>query len=148
MNEMPQWLTDIASFSSILGLVISVFVLIEAKKIRKSFLRRARLPEIMKELTEANNGLSKHLKNWNDGKRFGIEQLSIAKGLLENLEEKLPDKERKKVRIFCRKLETKKFLFFTIPITNVDEDQAWELYTQLTGLITSLEQLSKDSKWD
>lgn len=145
---MPQWLTDIASLSSIVGLVISIFVLIEAKKIRKSFLRRARLPEIMKELTQANNGLSKHLKDWNEGKRFGIEQLSIAKGLLENLEEKLPDKERKKVKVFCQKLETKRMFFFAIPITNIEEEQAWEFYTQLTGLITSLEQLSKDSKWD
>ncbi|WP_035242182.1 hypothetical protein [Desulfobacter vibrioformis] len=145
---MPEWLTDFASICSILGLFVSLFVWIEAKKIRKSFLRRARLPEIMKEVTQANNNLSKNLKNWNESKRNGFEQLSIAKSLLENLEGKLPDKERKKVRIFCKKLEIKKMLIFTVPIANIEEDQAWELYTQLTGLITSLEQLSKDSKWD
>lgn len=145
---MPEWFTNFASICSILGLLVSLFVLIEAKKIRKSFLRRARLPEIMKELTQANNNLSKNLKNWNESKRNGLEQLSIAKGLLENLEGKLPDKERKKVRIFCKKLELKKMFIFTVPIANIEADQAWELYTQLTGLITSLEQLSKDSRWD
>ena len=58
---MPEWLTDlnkIGSISSILGLIVTIFIFVEARKIRNSFLRRARLPEINKELAKATSNVS------------------------------------------------------------------------------------------
>lgn len=148
MSIFPTWINDIGTLSSIVGLFITIFILYEAKKIRESFLRRARLPEVIKELSTANNKISKSLQNWPNEEKSGIHQLTIAKELLENLRSKLPEQEKKKVSAFIQKLEVKSWLIFSSTITEANEDKAWELYSGLSGLITSLKQLQKDSKWD
>lgn len=148
---MPEWLTDlnkIGSISSILGLVVTVFLFIEARKIRNSFLRRARLPEINKELTKATSNVSEKLKNWDTDKMPALEAFSNVKALLENIKAKLPAEEKRKVSDYLNRLQPKKYLVIKTSISELDENAAWELYTELSGLVTSLQQLAKDSKWD
>jgi len=145
---LPDWVQNIASVSSILGLGLTVWLLVEAKKIRNSFLRRARLPEVIKELSKANNKISKHLGNWSTEEREGIKQFTIAKELLESLQQKLPDIEKKKVTIYTQTLEIRRYFFLKSTISEATEDEAWKLYTGLSGIITSLNQLQKDSRWD
>ncbi|SEN35734.1 hypothetical protein [Nitrosomonas marina] len=141
-------MSDLAIASSIIGLGVTVFLFFEARAIKNSFLRRARLPEVLEELVQANRKISKHLKNWEAEYREGLEQFSIAKSLLDNVQQKLPEPEKKKVAVYLRSLETRKFWVLKKPIITATEDEAWELYTGLSGLITSLKQLQKDSKWD
>lgn len=53
---MPEWLQNINTFgsaASIIGLIVTIFLFVEARSIRKSFLRRARLPELNKDLAKA-----------------------------------------------------------------------------------------------
>lgn len=148
---MPEWLTDlnkIGSISSILGLVITIFLFIEARKIRNSFLRRARLPEINKELAKVTSNVSEQLKNWDAEKTPALEAFSNVKALLENIKPKLPSEEKRKVGDYLNRLQPKKYLFIKTSISELSEDAAWELYTELSGLVTSLQQLAKDSKWD
>jgi hypothetical protein len=147
-ESIPQWVSHVGSFSSIIGLVVTGFLFWEARKIRNSFLRRARLPEVIKELVEANKKLSKHLKNWDEEVREGVHQLLIAKELIDSLKPKLPDSERKKCSAYVQKLQTRTFFIFKSEISVVSTEKAWELYSGLSGLITMLEQLQKDSKWD
>lgn len=149
MNSyLPQWAIDLSSLSSILGLIVTIFLLLEARNIRNSFLRRARLPEVVNELNEASSKLSKCLKSWNTENRSGMEQISIIKGLLENLQPKLPEAEKKKVVIFVRSLKTREWFFIESTITNASEDEAWKIYTEFVSLLTILDQLQKDSRWN
>lgn len=148
---MPDWLTDInklGSISSVIGLIVTVFLFIEARAIRNSFLRRARLPELNKELARATSQVSQHLKSWDEDKKPALESLSNVKALLENMKPKLPSDERKKVVAYLSRLQPTKYFVLKTRITELSEDSAWELYTELSGLVTSLEQLAKDSKWD
>lgn len=148
---MPEWLTDlnkIGSISSVLGLIVTVFLFIEARKIRNSFLRRARLPEINKELSKATSKVSNHLKNWDADKTPALEALSNVKALLENIKPKLPAEEKRKVGVYLDRLQPKKYLVIKTSVSELNEEAAWELYTELSGLVTSLQQLAKDSKWD
>lgn len=148
---MLEWLTDInniGSVSSILGLIATVFLFLEARVIRNSFLRRARLPELNIELVNATSQVSKNLKKWDKDKKPTLESFSNVKALLENIKPKLPNEERKKVENFLSGLQPKKYFVIRSKISGLSEDSAWELYTELSGLITSLEQLAKDSKWD
>lgn len=148
---MPEWLTDlnkIGSISSILGLVVTVFLFIEARKIRNSFLRRARLPEINKELAKLTSNVSDQLKKWGGDKTPALEAFSNVKALLENIKPKLPPEEKKKVGDYINRLQPKKYLVIKTSLSELSEDSAWELYTELSGLVTSLQQLAKDSKWD
>lgn len=148
---MPEWLTDlnkIGSISSILGLIVTVFLFIEARKIRNSFLRRARLPEINKELAKLTSNVSDQLKKWGGDKTPALEAFSNVKALLENIKPKLPPEEKRKVGDYINRLQPKKYLVIKTSLSELSEDSAWELYTELSGLVTSLQQLAKDSKWD
>lgn len=144
-SYLPQWLNDAAAISSVIGLVVTGFLFVEARGIKNSFLRRARLPQVTKELEEASAKISSGLKSWNTDQRVVIEQFAISSGLLENLLVKLPSVEKKKTSDLIKKLRLKKFFFISIKLT---EDTAWDLYTDLSKVLTMLRQLEKDSKWD
>ncbi|GLP99115.1 hypothetical protein GCM10007891_09690 [Methylophaga thalassica] len=148
---MPEWLTDLnklGSLSSILGLIVTLFLLYEARKIRNSFLRRARLPEVNRELSKSTSLLSENLKKWNSDKNPSLETFSTIKALLENIREKLPSDEKRKIDEYLSNLHPKKFWIINNPLSELTEDEAWSRYTELSGLVTSLQQLAKDSKWD
>ena len=148
---MPDWLTDInklGSISSIIGLGFTFFLFMEARWIRKSFIRRARLPELNKELRRTTSDLSENLKVWSNDKNRAIQSFSKVKALLENIKPKLPIDERKKVVAYLSKLQQRRLFFIKKSMADLSEDSAWKLYTELSGLVTSLEQLAKDSKWD
>lgn len=148
---MPEWLTDlnkIGSISSILGLVVTVFIFIEARKIRNSFLRRARLPEINRELNKVTSSVSNNLKNWDADKTPALAAFSNVKALLENIKPKLPAEEKRKVGAYLDRLQPKKYLIIKASISDLNEEAAWELYAELSGLVTSLQQLAKDSIWE
>ena len=148
---MPDWLTDInklGSISSILGLVVTLFLFIEARKIRNSFLRRARLPEVNRELAKLTSKISDDLKKWESDKNPALETFSNVKALLENIRPKLPSEEKRKVASYLSRLQPKRYLVVRSSISKLNENNAWELYTELSGLVISLQQLAKDSKWD
>lgn len=145
---MEDWLTTISSISSILGFIITIFLFIEARKIRGSFIRRARLPELSKELARTTSEVSKHLKSWGVDKAPALETFSKVKALLENIEPKLPTNERKKISIYLSQLKPRKYFLIKVNISKMSEDDVWKLYTDLSGLVTSLEQIIKDSNWD
>jgi len=148
---MPEWLTDLnklGSFSSIIGLIVTLSLLYEARKIRNSFLRRARLPEVNRELVKSTSQLSENLKEWSSDKNSSLETFSTIKALLENIREKLPSDERRKVDEYLSNLHPKKWRLINSPLSELTEDEAWKRYTDLSGLVTRLQQLAKDSKWD
>lgn len=148
---MPDWQThinELGSISSILGLIVTVFLFFEARKIRNSFLRRARLPELNKDLIKVTSEVAETLKKWNADKTPALETFSKVKALLENIRLKVPSEEKRKVDNYLNRLQPKKFFIMKSSISELNEDSAWELYTELSGLVTSLQQLAKDSKWD
>lgn len=90
---------DAATLLTIIGFMLTIWLLYEAQHIRNSFLRRARLPQITKELQLVSKKLSGNLKGWDLEKADAINQLSVGKALLENLIPKLPDQEKRSVKI-------------------------------------------------
>lgn len=137
---MEDWLTTTSSISSIIGLIITIFLFIEARKIRAAFIRRARLPELNHDLAKMTSEVSKNLKNWNTDKAPALESFSKVKALLENIKSKLPAEEKKKVSSLLSKIERAN-------ISTMTDNSVWLLYAELSGLVTSIEQIIKDSKW-
>ncbi|MFW1760440.1 hypothetical protein [Acinetobacter calcoaceticus] len=149
MNSyLPQWLVDSGTILGIVGFFITIWLLWEAKQIRNSFMRKARLPEVIKDLSRSSAKLVTHLKNWETEEKEAINQLIISKALIENLIPKVPDFEKKRCKLFVNSVTPRTLFFWTIGSSTVDEDKAWSLYTLLIEVLTMLEQLNKDSKWD
>lgn len=138
----------IASICSILGLLVTIFLYVEARAIRASFLRRARLPEVNKELTKLSSQISNQLKNWSADKGPVLESFAKAKAILESTKPKLPAEKQIKVENIIKKLSPKKYYIFNVSLSELTEILAWDIYTELSGVIMHLDQLSKDSKWD
>lgn len=148
ISFLPQWIIDISSISSIFGLVVTIFLFIEARNIHNSFLRRARLPEITKDLAKETSDLCKTMANWSTDNKPALEILAKIKGLLEYIKPKVPSEEKKKINNLLKNFYPKKHMIFNSNLSDISENSAWDIYRDLNTIITSLQQLIKDSKWD
>lgn len=148
---MPEWLSNIntiGSAASIIGLVVTIFLFIEARSIKKSFLRRARLPELNKDLAKVTSEISVHIKSWESNKEPALEKFSHAKALLENIKKKLPEDERRMVEKYLIQLQPKRLLVKKREISELNREEAFKLYSELNGLVASLRELAKDNAWN
>ena len=89
MSYLYQWVTDLASLSSIVGVIITILVLNEAKKIRESFLLKARLPEIIKDFENISLNLIESTKDWENSKANRLKELGRCKSILADIKIKL-----------------------------------------------------------
>ena len=147
-SDWPIWFTNVASASSVLALLVTGYVLWEVRRIRSSFLRRARLPEVTTKLAKATSDLSKNLATWTVSEKPALKNFADARGLLQNLAPKLPSGEQKMVTAFLNRLQPMTVLIVRAKLSDIDEEKAWALYTDLSTVVTRLEQLIKDSKWE
>lgn len=134
----------ISKISSVIGLLVTGFLYYEARSIRRSFLTRARLPEIMKELVAAVSTLSKNVKDWKSDKQPTLLVLQEVKALLENISPKVSKPERVKVDAYLLKLSPSNS---SVQIERFEADQIFKLYNELVGLVSTLKQVNKDSSW-
>ena len=146
---MPEWLdmNTFGSAASIIGLIVTIFLFVEARNIQKSFLRRARLPELNKDLAKAASEISVHIKTWESDKEPALEKFLHAKALLDNIKKKLPDDECKMVEKYLNRLQPKRLPFKKREISDLNREEAFQLYSELNGLVTSLRELAKDNTW-
>ena len=146
-SHLVPVVNDIAAIASIIGLFVTAFLVFEARKIRKSFVRRARLPSLTSDLDGAASAISDALKDWSNDQGIVIEQFAKVKGLLENARGKVPTEEKKTIEAFLRLLQLRKG-FRRLPLSSLSKRDAGDRYTELRTLIERLSQLLKDTEWD
>ncbi|EON6315223.1 hypothetical protein ACDP46_003501 [Vibrio cholerae] len=140
-SNLPIWVTDMAAILSIVGFVVTCFLLWEARKIRNSFMRKARIPEIVEDLDEISKELFSHLKQFGEENRNALQKIQNAKGLLESVLPKMDNGHHKKINEFVT-------LASSADADTLTEDLCWDIYSQLSSLVTYFKQLAKDSKWE
>lgn len=140
-SYFPTWITDAASASSIIGFIVTCFLFVEARKIRHSFMRKARIPEIVDDLDRISSSLISHLKQYDKESRSAHEQIQKATALLESVLPKVQSAQQDKI---------KRFIDITKNAIDNDlnEDSSWTVSTELSGVVTYLQQIAKDSRWD
>ncbi|OAN16472.1 hypothetical protein A3K86_10770 [Photobacterium jeanii] len=141
MNEIwPVWTQNLSIIFSGVGIVVSLFLLYEAREIRKSFKRKATLPTLNKYLSEASRVLNDTLsaQKW-DGQKFSIE-LTKLKAYLEKAKDTLREDDKKAVEAFISDLGK-----FSV---HRSSSEAWYYYEQLQYIATKLEQTEKNLAWD
>ncbi len=142
----PQWAQDLNTGVSFIGFMITLYVLIEVKYIKNSFLRRARLPEVAKELSQVGSKLSNSLGQWPAQRNEAHCQIKVAASLLKSVAKMLPNEEKKEI------IQTQKKLIAAANNFNQPQfvlvDSVWDLYSDIQSAITSMNQLSKNIKWE
>lgn len=121
-SYLPQWITDLASILTIFGFIITLLLLQEAKEIRKSFIRKARIPEIVTDLERISKELIRNLQSSQDGVRAAHENIHRAIGLLESIESKLSETDKIKIKTFIT--NTRQAIS-----ESIDEDGYWDIYS-------------------
>ncbi len=138
IDTIIEW---VFRFFTFLGFLISCFVLADTKKIKESFSRKARVPEIVKDFEKIFSALKKSLENYNDGNLHIYQKIHEARGLLSSIKEKMPETQKTAIQSFL--------VFTEKPDQFKDnEDKCWDIYTKLSEIIASIQQLEKNSKWD
>lgn len=145
-SVFPQWVQDLNTGFGVLGFFITVYVTFQVRSIKRSFLSRARLPELVQDLEKAGSALSASLDGWPIRKNHARSQIKIAASLLHSATSILPKDERKiasaanmKLRSAAERLDTAEFEC---------ADLVWDLYADVQSTITSLKQVSKNRKWE
>ncbi|CAI4158171.1 hypothetical protein ALT717_260004 [Alteromonas macleodii] len=104
-------------------------------------MRKARIPEIVNDLDRISGDLIANLKQYDNESRSAHEKIQKATALLESILPKIPDSQKEKVQSFID--GTNEAISNTL-----NEDSSWNVSTELSGVVTYLQQIAKDTRWD
>lgn len=145
-SVFPQWAQDINTGLGVFGFLITVYVMIEVRSIKRSFLSRARLPELVRDLEKAGSALNASLDGWPLRRNDARSQIKIAASLLHSATSILPKEERRIASAANEKLRAAAERFDRPEFEQADP--VWDLYSDVQSTITSLKQVSKNLKWE
>lgn len=140
--EESHWMEAffiIGNIASIIGAVISLWVLWDVKRLRAHFLFRTRIPDLLKSLKKHVNTLSESLRNYEENQRDIETVLPVCESTLKNLKAKVHGDARQTTKTLLEKIRRR-----TKPTS---KDEAWEIYDELQALLEALNHLWKDKKW-
>lgn len=140
--------TVISTIFSIIGFGITIYVAMNTRVIKRTFVNKMRLPQLHKELTFRVHNSYNFLKNYKDEEKNFRHELYLIKALVDNLIPKLNEYDAKKATSLANDLVCKKWY----KIKSIDkveiksEEHAFELHSRISGLNSSLGQIVKDYK--
>ena len=141
---------DIGSFViSCLSLGVTLKLLYDVGKLKKSYLLKARLPEVLEKAEEGHAELFEILGDWSadDAEHMFLNHLAEVRQQLSHISARLPQDERREVRRFLQQHFYRRVVLRKIPIRNVEKMQAWHLYNELSGILVRLKEVERDGKW-
>jgi hypothetical protein len=134
---------NLASFSSVAGFLISIFVVLSLWDIKKQFLFRARVPALHKSLRKHATQLSRYLQDFDNHNEAIDEELSLAEVNISSIRAKAPNgklKRRlgdlaKEIRIYRKGMGPKL------------KPNLRSIYVNLNMLIQEISNLRADDQW-
>lgn len=103
---LMQWMSYIADSASIFGLFLTAFVALRVSQIRKGFLLRARLPQLLERLCELRPQLIEDLDAFERNVRAAEQKIQRASEVLESISSKLPKQESERFRSTSEQLRS------------------------------------------
>jgi hypothetical protein len=141
---MINWIShnfgNIANYSSIFGFLISCYVMYNLKKIRKHYEFKARIPEIVAQLNAFSKDLNDFINDIASNRNEIILTIKKLEYTLKSLKKKSNEEITKSIKTLLRKTKNLKrgrpvrFIFFSKQ-TWVFEDETWEIYTDIQGIL-------------
>jgi len=131
------------SLSSILGLLITFWILLNLNEIRKDFLFRARIPQLIRKLKEHSSRLNKHLQDFDGSIPMINLELGKCRANLRSLRSKLPRNSKRSVKKLEKQIQKN-----TPAKAESSKDTIREIYTDLNSVIEDMKNLEQDKKWE
>ncbi|MFN7122367.1 MAG: hypothetical protein ACK4NM_10075 [Hydrogenophaga sp.] len=145
-SAIPMWLQDLNTILGIAGFVITVVVMIQVAAIKRSFRSRARLPEVIKDLQKTGSALNANLDGWPAGKNDALTQFKVSAVLVRSAIPLVAGDTKKQLKAIHTKLVAAAQSFHDPKYQNLDA--AWDLYSDVQQVISSLSQSVRSLKWD
>lgn len=139
LTQLRSKLPFLGDIASILGFLVSLYVLASLRGIRREFLAKGRLPKLIKDLKAHAREANDLLNNYNDSKQSFRAVLTKCVASLDSLRGKTPRDSRRRVKVL-----RKKMIAFG---KRESIDAAWDIYGLLQALIEFLQNQSLDSNW-
>jgi len=153
---MGKWLSDnfdsIANWCSILGFLISIYVMLSLNRIRKHYEYKARIPEIVSQLDEFSKDLNAYFDDIPTNKNEIILTVKRLEYTLKSLRKKTTNEIIKSIDLLLTRTKrikrggSIKFVFFKSGTWSF-EDESWEIYSDIQGILQGVKEDSRDSSW-
>lgn len=153
---MGKWLSDnfdsIANWCSIMGFLISIYVMYNLNKIRKHYEYRARIPEIVSQLDEFSKNLNTYFDDISTNKNDIILTIKRLEYTLISLRQKTNNEIIKSINLLLQRTKrikrggSVKYLFLKNETWSF-EDESWEIYSDIQGILQGVKEDSRDSSW-
>jgi len=96
-------LKNIGTIASVIGVLISAYVLVELKIIKRKFLFKARIPDLIKSLKNHTKEMSQRLNDFDGSKRDLETDLTRCGATLKNLKSKVDRNTRQTTNQLIKK---------------------------------------------
>jgi hypothetical protein len=130
----------IADSASVLGLLVSVYVLLEVTTLKRRFLCKARLPQLKNAISKHAARISEKLNNFDDCAHELDAELSRCVASLTSLKYKTDRETKNMTKALEKKIRRRDY--------PLQKDQVWSIYNDIQGLAARLGHLHEDMKWD
>lgn len=129
--EAFQGFVEMSSqYASLIGFAITCIVWWQVRGIRKSYLTRARLPEISKIINKQSAALLKELKG-NKNRENCLVLVAELHGSLESLDGKIGNRESRAVKKILSMIKGGN-LFFGRDFKDLTDDEVWAVYFEVS----------------
>ena len=132
---------DISNAASILGLLLTILVFINLRSIKRSYIFTARAPELLEKLVKHGSNLSAYLKDFSNSRQEIELELAGAEIVLKSLRSKVGRRAKGSVKRVLKIVKSSNG-------TNHTQDSLWTIYLEMQKLITEIQELQSDLKWD
>ncbi len=132
-------LSIIGNLASIIGALLSAYVLLDVKRLHDHFLLKARMPDFLKLLKQYVFTLSERLRKFDENTSEIETVLRQCESTLKNLISKVRGEVKQDTRNLLKRIRKR--------IKPTNKDEAWEIYQELQALIEALKHMQKDIKW-
>lgn len=133
--------TVLVNVSSVVSLLLTVWVLIGVRSIRRSYTFTARAPELAKELSKRTSKILDYRKDFDHNLLEIDQELVQVRVTLNSLEKKVNRPFRKSITEATRTISS-------YSSGNKDKDALIVVYLALVKVVSELEELQKDRIWE
>ncbi len=137
--EAERILAMLGSVASVVGLVLTGIVFHRVAAIRRHFLFKARIPDLLSSLAKHSKALSDALASFDRDSRACDEAIERTAATLRNLQSKLASSDQRQL---CQALD--KIRRHSRPVL---KDEAWGTYVDIQGILESTKHLHSDESW-
>lgn len=155
-SHLPQWFVDASTVVGVVGFLFTIIgffltyvIFNQTRELKLRFMSKARLPKLSDDLSASTSTVLKFIKQDKIDFNLLSSEVSRCAGLIESIIHKLNNSNNKSAKSLLTKIKYRRW--FLGPYTYIkieDEDKAWEIYNELSGLTTILNQIIQDSHWE